>query len=277
MVLVVDDEPSILRSIKTSLMRNYQIVTADSAKEALEILEKEKVQILLADDKMPGGSGGDLLASVKSTHPHIVRILFSGYTDFYSIRDAINKGSVFKFLPKPWEPDELKTTLLEAANYYQANYSNAHYDLLTGILASSTLTDILQTELKRCQRYKRNLSCVLFGIPDLEIINEVYGYSTRDLVLKEVSQVLSEEIRESDWIGRFGDKEFLILLPETDKAGVIVFLERCLVRLKSVSSQFQKDSIALGMLHSMFALNPQETISVRGVLQHLQNNQQLSF
>lgn len=111
-LLLVDDERPIL-NVLTRILRKepYRILTADSAEEALEVLSREAVQVVVSDFRMPGMSGVDLLREVKQRYPNTVRVVVSGYADGKLIMDSINVGEVYRFLPKPWNDEELVVTL----------------------------------------------------------------------------------------------------------------------------------------------------------------------
>ncbi|MBI5923669.1 MAG: EAL domain-containing protein [Betaproteobacteria bacterium] len=119
-LLLVDDEANILSALKRLLRRDgYQILTAASAEEGLELLARHKVGVLLSDQRMPGMSGTEFLSRVKVMYPNIIRMILSGYTDVNSITEAINRGEVYKFLTKPWEDEPLRAALKEAFMHYE--------------------------------------------------------------------------------------------------------------------------------------------------------------
>ena len=111
-LLLVDDEPSILSALRRTLRSgDYLIVTANDAAEALDALARHDVGVIVTDNRMPGVSGIELLRQVKQRYPHIIRIMLSGYADFTSLSSAINSGEIFRFLSKPWEDEQLKTAV----------------------------------------------------------------------------------------------------------------------------------------------------------------------
>jgi CheY-like chemotaxis protein len=114
-LLLVDDEVNIQRAL-TRLLRNegYRILCASSAHEAMAILAKEEVQVVVSDQRMPQVSGTELLTQVKAIYPNTVRILLSGYSDAVAITDAINRGAIYKFLVKPWDDDDIRMQVREA-------------------------------------------------------------------------------------------------------------------------------------------------------------------
>lgn len=107
-VLCVDDERIILRTLQRLFHRkSYNVIIANSAKNALEILEKTPVDIVVSDMRMPEMDGAALLAIVANSHPDTYRIVLSGYADFESTVAAINLGKINRFINKPWNNDEL--------------------------------------------------------------------------------------------------------------------------------------------------------------------------
>ena len=118
-VLFVDDEVNILKA-QQRLLRNQpmNVVTASRPEEALELLEKREVQVVVTDQLMPEMSGVDLLSTVRDRHPDIVRMMLTGYTDMTIAVEAINRGEIFRLMTKPWNDDELKATLRQAFDHY---------------------------------------------------------------------------------------------------------------------------------------------------------------
>jgi DNA-binding NtrC family response regulator len=119
-ILFVDDEKNILTSLRRGMMDEpYNLLFAESGKEALEILEKNEVHVIVTDMRMPEMSGLQLLKIVKEKYPHIVRLVLSGYTQVSTLLTAINQGEIFRFITKPWKlEDEFKSVIVQAIDYY---------------------------------------------------------------------------------------------------------------------------------------------------------------
>ena len=117
-VLLVDDEPDILQSLKRLLRHDFTIFTAESGHQALEIMRKEKVHVVMTDQRMPQMTGSELLVAIQDAEPDPIRIVFTGYADLKSMVQAVNAGQLFRYITKPWDPDELVHTLHEAASAY---------------------------------------------------------------------------------------------------------------------------------------------------------------
>ncbi|BCB27712.1 hypothetical protein SKTS_25980 [Sulfurimicrobium lacus] len=119
-LLLVDDEPSILSALKRVLRREgYQILTATSAAEGMELLATHQVAVVMSDQRMPHVTGAEFLAKVRVMYPDTVRIILSGYTDLKSVTDVVNRGEIYKFLEKPWDDTALRENLREAFQYYE--------------------------------------------------------------------------------------------------------------------------------------------------------------
>jgi EAL domain-containing protein (putative c-di-GMP-specific phosphodiesterase class I)/CheY-like chemotaxis protein len=114
-LLLVDDEPNILAALKRQLRgAGLRILTAPGGKEGLELLEREQVDVIVSDQRMPGMTGVEFLRVVKVSHPNTVRMVLSGFTELQSVTDAVNEGAIYKFLTKPWDDTQLRAHILEA-------------------------------------------------------------------------------------------------------------------------------------------------------------------
>ena len=118
-VLVVDDEPDILFSLKGLLRREFDVYTARGGREAIEVLREHPVHVIMTDQRMPEMTGVEFLSRAKEQHPDAVRVIFTGYADPKSLMDAINQANVYRFVSKPWDPDELVGVLRRACGEYQ--------------------------------------------------------------------------------------------------------------------------------------------------------------
>lgn len=117
-ILVVDDEPDILHSLKALLRREYEVFTAGSGAQAMTVLQENVIHLVMTDQRMPHMTGVDVLKRVKSEHPEAIRLIFTGYADIQAVVDAVNQGNVFRYVAKPWDPDVLMAVLREAGEVY---------------------------------------------------------------------------------------------------------------------------------------------------------------
>ncbi|WP_428939289.1 ATP-binding protein [Fontivita pretiosa] len=117
-ILVVDDEPDVVKSVQDLLRLEYRVLGCTRASEAMDILHREEVHVVMTDQRMPEMTGVELLRSVRGEHPDAIRLLFTGYADIRAVIDAINQGNVYRYITKPWDPDELEAIIREACDHY---------------------------------------------------------------------------------------------------------------------------------------------------------------
>jgi response regulator RpfG family c-di-GMP phosphodiesterase len=134
-LLVIDDEMDVCDSVHDLLRRQFTVLKARSAEEGLKLMQEHEVHIIMTDQRMPRVTGVELLTRAFRGHHQAVRMLFTGYADLESIIQAINQGHIFKFLKKPWQPDELEEAVREAAAEYER------------LVAQAEVMDFLQGEL----------------------------------------------------------------------------------------------------------------------------------
>lgn len=117
-ILYVDDEENNLISFKATFRIKYKVLTAIGGEEAMKVLEQNKVDIIITDQRMPSMTGVEFLEKVLVKFPDTMRILLTGYTDMAAVVDAINKGKIFHYLTKPWDETELEMTIQRAYDTY---------------------------------------------------------------------------------------------------------------------------------------------------------------
>jgi len=118
-IMIVDDEPANLRTMERLFRRDYQVVTANSGAEALQLLDRHDVALIISDQRMPSMTGIDLLKRTVSVRPQMVKILLTGYTDVGALIEAINTGLVYRYLTKPWNNEDLRVTVSRALEHYE--------------------------------------------------------------------------------------------------------------------------------------------------------------
>jgi putative nucleotidyltransferase with HDIG domain len=128
-ILLVDDEPSNLRLLERLFRRDYHVLAASSGAEALDLLNRHDVALLITDQRMPGMTGIELLKKAAELRPHMVRIILSGYADMSALVEAINCGQVYRYLTKPWSNDDLRLTVERGIEHYESNKSRFELEL----------------------------------------------------------------------------------------------------------------------------------------------------
>jgi DNA-binding NtrC family response regulator len=126
-ILIVDDEAANLRALERLFREDYEVLTAEKGADAVELLREHDVAVLLTDQRMPEMTGTELLMNTISLRPRMVRIILTGYTDVDALVAAINGAQVYKYINKPWNNEDLKSTVARALEHYQA--SKESYEL----------------------------------------------------------------------------------------------------------------------------------------------------
>lgn len=157
-ILVVDDEAEILFSLRGLLRQEFELHTAESGAEALDIMQRHVIHVIMTDQRMPQMTGVELLQRARGACPEAVRIIFTGYADIKAVIDAINQGQIFRYLTKPWDPDELVSTLRLACD---------EYDKVT---ARRNLLFDFRDYVNRCQKLPGDELLQLTGVNLLERI-----------------------------------------------------------------------------------------------------------
>lgn len=142
-LLIVDDDIDVSKSLYRLLRRDrYKIYIAESGEEALELLNKHAIHVVVSDQRMPHMTGAELLTRVKEQYPETIRIIISGYSDFQAVNDAINNGEIYKFLAKPWDGGILRADIRQAFQVHGLREKNRQLSyLFDSTIEAIVLTD----------------------------------------------------------------------------------------------------------------------------------------
>ena len=118
-ILCIDDETHNLEALERLLRKKYSIVTANSGVEGIEALKSHDFSLIISDQKMPEMTGVEFFMKAKEIQPEAIRILLTGYTDLESVISAINQGQIYRYITKPWEPEEFLSTTQQALDVFE--------------------------------------------------------------------------------------------------------------------------------------------------------------
>jgi CheY-like chemotaxis protein len=150
-ILLVDDEPNVIKSLRRLLAdTDHKILSADSGPEGLLMLEKEPIQLVISDYRMPDMNGVRFLNEVRNRYPDTMRVILSGYADAASMIEAINDGQIYRFITKPWNEQELLSTVMRALEQYQLqkDYLLVHTELQSRNIELQELTKSLESKVQ---------------------------------------------------------------------------------------------------------------------------------
>ncbi|MES2932883.1 MAG: EAL domain-containing protein [Pseudomonadota bacterium] len=164
-LLLVDDEQNIVSALKRLLRRDgYEILTANSGQEGLDLMAQHAVDVIVSDQRMPGMIGADFLRKAKEFFPNTIRIMLSGYTELQSVTDAVNEGAIYKFLTKPWDDELLRGHISDAFKLKEIADHNERLDLEVRTAnhelaaANRKMEDVLQQKQQQIKRDEISLN-----------------------------------------------------------------------------------------------------------------------
>ena len=117
-VLVVDDESDNLDAFRFNFKRVFKVLTASSGDEALEVLKKSDVAVIVTDQRMPRMSGLEFLRAARGVRPDAVGIILTAFTDVEVLIEAITLGQIYRYITKPWDGKEVRGMLVQAIERY---------------------------------------------------------------------------------------------------------------------------------------------------------------
>ncbi len=123
-VLYVDDEVNNINSFKATFRRDFEVYTALSGKEGLELLKSNEINIIITDQRMPEMTGVEFLVEVVKDFPDTIRILLTGYADINAVIEAVNKGSIYYYLSKPWDEQQLRIIIHNSYEKFRLREEN---------------------------------------------------------------------------------------------------------------------------------------------------------
>jgi diguanylate cyclase (GGDEF)-like protein len=224
-ILIVDDDIAIRDSMNEFIeISGFQSTMAASAEDALAILEKEQIEVVITDIMLPGMNGLELTDQIKRNYDVDV-IVMTGYSGDFSYEEAISKGAS-DFVFKPVRFEELLLRLRRVLKERRLSQERVHMleklkrlsitDGLTGLYNSRHFYNQLKIEIDRTSRYQRPLSLLLLDIDRFKEYNDSYGHLEGDKVLVRLGQVIKTCLRKMDSAYRYGGEEFTVILPETE-------------------------------------------------------------
>jgi len=204
-LMVVDDEPDNLDLLYRTFRRDFQVYKADSALSALQVLDEQgEMAVIISDQRMPEMNGTEFLGRTVERFPDTIRILLTGYTDVEDLVEAINAGQVFKYITKPWNPEELKSVIQQASETYKyykqrslalrraLRRESLFNEVMSAIRGSLDYSSMLQTIVKTVgQTFEANY-CMLRPVDGGALLSSSFSYQAE--AAKNSNFALSEDL-----------------------------------------------------------------------------------
>jgi diguanylate cyclase (GGDEF)-like protein len=244
-ILVADDEPINRSLIQRRLERaGYRVLTAQNGQEAVEKARDALPDLVILDIMMPVMDGLEACRLIKEdASTQDIPVIFLSARDETEVKVSGLSLGANDYISKPFkaeellarvdvamrmkrERDRLRLSAEEARAQTELAQERAMTDALTGMLNRYGLQRVLAYEHAEARRYNRPLSCLMIDLDNFKTINDTYGHSAGDTALQQVATILTEVVRRSDMVFRYGGEEFLVLLPETDLEGATSLAEK---------------------------------------------------
>jgi two-component system cell cycle response regulator len=248
-VLIADDDPLLCQLLGGVLLAaGYEVITASNGLEAWEILQRERVRMLLVDWMMPGLDGPELIGRIR-------RAGLPGYTYVILLtarsrrRDVVAglRSGADDYVTKPFRQEELLARMgvgariLALETGLSASLAReealSSLDSLTGLPNRRALCARALAELSRAERARTSVGIIMMDIDHFKEINDRFGHAAGDDALRQVAAALQKNKRDYDFPGRWGGEEFLIIVPGASLAQAAVVAERVRASVEMVELQ----------------------------------------
>jgi len=209
-LLIVDDDPDVLATLRRNFRRLYTVLVAENGKQAIEYIDKEAIDLIICDQRMPEITGDQVLQHAFQQQPETIRILLTGYTDMDSLVTNVNDAHIYQYVTKPWEPDDLKLKVQRALESLdlQRQLDMAHENLATAYrdtvvmlcMAAEGKDEDTSSHLFRVQYYTESLALAM-GLEKKEaehlglmsMLHDIGKLAVPDKILKKPGKLNAEE------------------------------------------------------------------------------------
>lgn len=262
-LLIADDEAGIREVLRAALCESYECVEASSAEEALELLRREKFDLILSDIQMNGMSGLEMVPHALRHDPDTVVVMLSAELAIESAIEAMRAGA-FDYVTKPFDLRHVEAAvrralehraLREAKRRYEVYLEEmidrrtaevahlSHHDALTGLPNRVLFEDRLSQALLSAERGKQRLAVLSLDLDRFKNINDTLGPAAGDELLRRVAERVSACVREGDSVARYGSDEFALLLTQVGEAENVIEISRRI--LEAFKQPFRCDGYTL--------------------------------
>lgn len=209
-ILCVDDEQDVVSTLRRAFRRDYDVVTATSGVEAIELIRTQQFDLIISDQRMPEVTGDMVLKFAMESQPETIRILLTGHSDMESLVKCVNDAGVYKYITKPWEPEMLRLTVLRAleslglkrkADLFAKELKQGYIDVVTMLsVACEGKDDDTGFHVLRVQHYTEQLALGMglsaedadhYGL--MSILHDIGKLYIPDIILKKPAKLGEDE------------------------------------------------------------------------------------
>lgn len=254
-ILIVDDNVEVLNETSALLANvGYNVICCHSGEEALELLNENRVDLVLLDINMPTLNGFEVCLRIRQRFAldDLPIIFLTSREDTDSITKGFHSGAS-DFVSKNAMSDILLARVnvhIRLARALRHLRDISLTDDMTGCYNRRHGMYSLREWFSRSRRYGNSFALIYFDVNGLKVVNDRYGHQAGDLLLRSVVNSVKALLRESDLLFRMGGDEFMIICPETDKKGAFTCVDRMRQAVDEITIVDQKVSFAYGIAHS---------------------------
>ena len=235
-VLVVEDT-NVNPNFNAISLKKAGIITEvlNGPAKVLHFLEEFQPELMLLDMYMSSCTGMELASIIRQIPAYVSTpiVYLSSETDRDRQLEAVSLGGD-DFLVKPIKPEHLISAVVSRIQRYRSLRELMLRDSLTGLYNHTTIKEHLRQEFARAKRTNYPLSCVVIDLDHFKDINDTYGHTTGDRVLKSLAQLLIRRLRQADIVGRFGGEEFVVVLPGTEAVAAVRIFDKLRVNFSQI-------------------------------------------
>ncbi|SDG68869.1 diguanylate cyclase [Desulfosporosinus hippei] len=272
-VLVVDDNKNNIRLFVDILEEEgYTVFTAENGLTVLELTYIVQPDVILLDIMMPEMDGFKVCEQLKRDNEtqDIPVIMITAKRDSNDLHKAFELGA-FDYIKKPINEIELLARLksaLKVKEYLDLLKAMATTDGLTGLYNHSLLLELLKKELLKQERNNQKIAFVMIDIDRFKTVNDTYGHTAGDIVLKELAKIIRKNVRASDIVGRYGGEEFSIILSDTELNDAVNLCERMRLEVQNHEFILFDKSVHITLSMGIFFKTPQNTIALGDIIKN---------
>ncbi len=270
-ILYVEDNDVAFKLVSLILKKepSVSLFRETTMKHALKQVNEEQFDVILLDYDLPDGTGLELLKTMNQQKITTPTVFITGQGDEIIASNAIREGAYDYITKSKISRDTLLESIQNTIEKYRLKQTvdkafekitiMSTRDALTGLYNRQYMDDLLSKEFNRAKRYGTQLSCLMFDLDFFKQVNDTYGHTCGDLVLKEVATLLGQNRRESDSVFRYGGEEFFMLLPHTDIDGAAIVAKNLGKKCEATTFAYEEHSLNLTIstgISSMQVSNP---------------------
>ncbi|MHB8122297.1 MAG: GGDEF domain-containing protein [Desulfuromonadaceae bacterium] len=243
-ILLIEDDPGdalLIREMLEQQECKAHLAIAERLSEGMNYLQQNHCDVVLLDMNLPDSSGLSTMTRLLEVAPGTPIIVLTGLSDESFGIDAVKSGAQDYLIKGDIDGRILKRAMFYAVERKKLEIAlkqtrdlferQARIDYLTGIYNRLMFSELLEAELQRARRYGSELSLIMFDLDHFKKVNDTYSHNIGDHVLKEVAQLVLDNIRSHDIFSRWGGEEFMVLTPKSDQGQALILAEklRCLI------------------------------------------------